>query len=238
MATCLLLALAGCGNAADNSEETPESGEAGATLFGDCRADDPVLDQAEVVAEADLDGSGEPNQVSYVPDAGESACGNALVTSFDGKRSAMSLGRAGFDSVQVVQLEDTERQLLLVRGEAHPRGGYALVLVGGADGAIGEVRTGSGAVLQFVATDGGGLPETATCTADGGVAVLSAREHKPADIVVAWDVQRTAYRLDGNEAVETSSEQIRTAAADPLLRKEMPQLFDPEGHFADCIVEG
>ena len=39
---------------------------------------------------------------------------------------------------------------------------------------------------------------TATCTDDGGSAVLTATTvSEPPGIVLAWDVQRTAYAIEG-----------------------------------------
>jgi hypothetical protein len=207
-------------------------------LFGDCRADDPALsgDDIDVVAEADIDGSGASNEIAYVDADAGAPCANALFTTFDGEPSAVPLEEApDLDSIEVVQLRDTDRQLLMLRGEPHPRGGYVLHLFGGAEGQIGEILAQGEPLLGFVATDGGAAPATATCTPDGGIAELTAKTHQPPGVVLAWDVSRTTYSLDGNTARQTSTEQVEEAAADPILRDEMPQLFDPQGYLADCL---
>ena len=91
-----------------------------------------------------------------------------------------------------------------------------------------------GRVAQRHDDDGGMAPMTATCSDDGGVAVLTATVSEPPGIVLAWDVERTTYELDGHTARQVGSEQIRDHAADPVLRREMPDLFQPASLFADC----
>ena len=236
--TVLALGLAGCGTGSESQFPVTTSAP-DAALFGDCKADDPALGGATVIAEADVDGSGAMNEIAYVPEDAGGPCADALFTTFNGKPSAMSLADAPLDpdSAEVIQLRGTDRQLLVVRGQAHPRGGYMVHLYGAADRRLGEVLADGEPVIGFVATDGGMLPATAQCTDDGGIATFTATTHEPPGIVLAWDVTRTTYSLDGNTAKQTSLKQIRTAAADPSLRKEMPQLFEPEGYFADCIVQ-
>lgn len=226
--TVLVLGIAGCGKQTESEVQ----------LFGDCKADDSALVGATVLAEADVDGNGTMNKISYVAGESRGPCAGALFTTFDGELSALSMAETPLDadSADVVQLAGTDRQLLMVREEAHPRGGYMLHLFGGADGEFGEVLADGEPVVGFIATDGGMPPGTAQCTDAGGIATVTAITHEPPGIVLAWDVTRTTYSLDGNTAEQTSSRQIRTAAADPTLRNEIPQLFDPDGYFADCIV--
>jgi hypothetical protein len=237
----LALTLAACGSDGSGTEslDPATTSSPGARLFDDCRADDPALDgeQTDVVAEADIDGSGAMNEIAYVSADAGGPCANALFTTFDGEPSAVPLGDGSLDqqSAEVVQLRGSDRQLLMVRGEPHPRGGYMLHLFGGADGQIGEVLADGEPLLGFVATDGGGAPATASCTTDSGIAELTAKTHAPPGIVLAWDVWRTTYTLNGNTAVAESTEQVEDAAADPILRKEMPQLFDPSGYLTDCL---
>ena len=239
MCTAMLaLGLAACGSGGESQFPVTTSAP-DLRLFGDCRADDPAPDDGDVIAEADIDGSGAMNEIAHVPEDADGPCANSLFTTFDGEPSAVSLGDASLDqdSVEVVQLRGTDRQLLVAHEKSHPRGGYLVHLYGAADGQLGEVLADGEPVVGFVATDGGMLPATAECTNDGGIATVTATTHEPPGIVLAWDVKRATYSLDGNVAGQTSSRQIRKAAADPLLRKEMPQLFDPEGYFADCIVD-
>ena len=139
------------------------------------------------------------------------------------------------DTADVVHLrgDGLPSVLLRVDGGRHPRGGFQPHLFA-VTGTVGELTVDGQPLLPFVATDGGMAPMTATCTDDGGVAVLTATVSKPPGIVLAWDVERTAYRIDGTEARSAGSRQVRDHAADPVLRREMPDLFEPASLFADC----
>jgi hypothetical protein len=120
-----------------------------------------------------------------------------------------------------------------VRGPDVRRGGHATWVVAADDHGVALLRDHGGSVLPFTATDGGGLPWTATCTPDG-FAVWTARTSEPPGIVLAWDVQRTSYRLDGTALTRTGSEQVEDHVADPTMRRKMPQLFEQDSAFADC----
>lgn len=232
--TVLALVLAGCGT----ESGSVESATPGRALFGDCKADDPALGGAAVIAEADLDGSGAMSEIAYVSGRSGGPCAKALFTTVDGEPSAMSMTNTPIDvdSAEIVRLSGTGRQLLMLRELAHPRGGYMVHLYGAADGVLGEVLANGEPVVGFIATDGGMPPGTAECTDDGGIAMVTAMTHEPPGIVLAWDVTRTTYSLDGNSARQTASPQIDKGVADPTLREEMPQLFEPEGYLADCIL--
>ena len=91
--------------------------------------------------------------------------------------------------------------------------------------------------MPFVATDGGAAPMAATCVGDGEIGVLTATTSEPPGVILAWDVQRTTYRLEGHQAVLVGTKQVRDHAADPTLRKEMPELFEPDAFFADCLEQ-
>jgi len=235
--TVLAVGLTGCGTRSESLDaESPSAPEV--VLFGECSVDDPQLESGDVVAEADIEGSGPPEEITYIRDDAGGSCANALYTTLDGEAVAMPLGDARIDedSFEVIQLVGTERQLLVAREEPHPRGGYQVHVYGFADGVLSELLVDGEPLVGFVATDGGAAPTTAVCTDDGGLATLSAVPHVPPGIVLAWDVTRTTYSLSGNVLKEVASELIREAAADPLLRAEMPQLFDPAGYFDDCII--
>jgi hypothetical protein len=47
-------------------------------------------------------------------------------------------------------------------------------------------------------------------------------------------VQRTTYRIGTSSVEAVGSEQVRDHAADPVVRQELPQLFETDGFFADC----
>jgi hypothetical protein len=128
-----------------------------------------------------------------------------------------------------------EHPLALAQGKPHPRGGYQWHLFTRVPGqGTVEVTHDGQPLLPFVSTDGGGSPMTATCTKSGQVAVYTAQPHQPPGVVLAWDVTRTTYALHGSTATQVSSKVVRKAAADPTLRKQMPQLFHPTRLFAGC----
>ena len=185
------------------------------------------------VAKADLDGDGQPSTVRLAV-SGTGPCGHQLLA--DGGASA-DVG--GLDLVpkqaKVVHLRGSGApDLVLLSARPHPRGGSQPHLFGaGGDTGLVEVTVDGRPVLPFLATDGGAPPMTATCTQDGGIAVLTGKAHQPPGIVLAWDVTETSYALRDGRAVETGSRLVEKAAADPLLRKERPELFD-RVLFADC----
>jgi len=230
-----LLLLVGCAQAGDGAGER---GTTGSRLFGDCRSGDPALDGPTLPGAPDLDGDGDADPVRHVPATNAGPCANGLLTTVDGTPVAVRLGARGLDrgSVRVVRLPGTARELLMLRERPHPRGGFVLHLFGVADGRLGEITVDGRPVVGFVATDGGAAPATATCTASGGIATLTSTAHQPPGVVLAWDVERTVYVLRGNRAQSVRSEPVRTAVAEPVLRREMPQLYNPGSYFADCAV--
>jgi len=229
LGSALVLVCAGCGTA---TEETSEgTAPPDVVLYDGCRTDDPALDRADVVAEADLDGDGAMNEVAHVPAGADGACAGALFTTFNGDPSA--LATPGLGSVAVVALPGGDRELLLVRGSGHSRGGYGQTLVGGGGRQLGQVLADGRPLVGFVATDGGAAPSTVRCTADGGLASVTASLHEPPGVVLAWDVRTTTYRLEGNRAVRVAST-LDEAVTDPHLQSTLPQLFDARGTLADC----
>lgn len=186
-----------------------------------------------VLTDADLDGDGTRDQVRLVSE-GSGPCSDALVARTHHGVAGVRLPEEGLDrdSAKVVELDP---ELVMVDGAVHPRGGYQTHLYAlASSGALAEVTARGGPLLPFTSTDTGSAPQTATCTEDGNVAVWTATTHKPPGIVLAWDVRRTTYRIDGATAHPEGTELVEDGAADPLLRKQMPQLFQPHGYFADC----
>ena len=241
LCTCaLILGLTCCGDSSGESLQPRTTTAADARLFGGCNADEHALNEADVIAEADLDGSGASNEIALVPQSAEGPCANALFTTFDGEPAAVPLDDlvldTGTGSVEVIQLQGTAQQLLLVREEPHPRGGSQAHLFGYADSALSEVTTSGQPLLGFQASDGGGLPVTATCTEQGGLAVQMARPSEPLGMAPVWDVLEVTYSLEGTDAVKESATRIFEAVPDPALRRKMPQLFDSGGPFDDCVV--
>ncbi len=227
-ALLVLTLLGGCG------AEAPQAEPSGPSQWGDCTVE--ALDSAggREVATLDDDGGRADARVRLLP-SGDGPCAGGLVAQVGSH--VTGLDAAGLDldaaSAKVVDLEGDSGQLLVVNGAAHPRGGFqphVFSLTGG----LHEVLVDGGPLLPFVATDGGGTPVTATCRGEGGIDVLTATTSEPPGVVLAWDVQRTSYRLEGGRATATGSEQIRDHTADPVLREEMPALFEPDGFFSDC----
>jgi hypothetical protein len=171
--------------------------------------------------------------VRLVP-PGNGPCAGGLVARTDGGVEGLRAAGLGLDprSAKVVALEEGS-ELLLVDGGTHPRGGYQ-PHVFSLSGGLHEVLVDGNPLLPFVATDGGGTPATATCSDHGGVDVLTATTSEPPGVVLAWDVQRTSYRFEDGQAVRTGTKQVRDHTADPVLRKQMPALFEPDAFFSDC----
>lgn len=235
-----LTVLAGCGDAPATggpSADDPTGSPPSSFAFGRCPSDAPALEAARPVAEADLDGDGTAASIGLVPPSVGGPCANALIAESGREVSGVPLGETVLDpgAADVVQLQGTPRQLVVVRGEAHPRGGFSLHLYGDDEGRLGEILEDGEPFLDFVASDGGAAPATVSCTEDGGIATVTTLTHKPPGIVLAWDVTTTNYQLTGTRArvVSTSTER---GIADPTLQQQMPALFDPEAYFVDCIV--
>ena len=213
--------LAGCG------DDSPRTDPTLPAQWGDCTVDD--FDQADG---QDLGRLGS-DVVKLVP-AGEGPCAGGLVARTGAGVEGVDVSGLDLEAgtAAVVTLGGG-RELLLVHGGVHPRGGFQPHLFG-TTGGLQEVLVDGNPLLPFVATDGGGAPTTATCGADDKVSLLAATTSEPPGVVLAWDVQRTTYRIEGSEAVLVGTRQVREHAADPVLREAMPELFDPAALFADC----
>lgn len=194
---------------------------------------DACAGRGVAVAKADLDGDGQVSTVRLTV-SGSGPCAHRLLA-----EGGASADVGGLDLVpkpaKVVHLRGPGApDLVLLSARPHPRGGSQPHLFGaGGAGGVAEVTVDGRPVLPFVATDGGAPPMTATCTPDGGIAVLTGKAHQPPGIILAWDVTETSYELKGGRAVETGSRLVYKAVADPLLRKDHPELFD-RSLFADC----
>jgi hypothetical protein len=225
-ALLVLVLLGGCG------EEQPGTAPGRPAQWGDCTVD--AFDRAGGREVATLSGGGTENASVRLVPAGDGPCAGGLVARTGAGVDGLDAGGLDLDvrSAQVVDLEGGG-ELLLVNGGSHPRGGFqphVFALSGG----LHEVQVDGNPLLPFVATDGGGTPATATCRDDGGVDVLAATTSEPPGVVLAWDVQRTSYRLEHGEATRIGTKQVRDHTADPVLRDEMPTLFEPDGFFSDC----
>ncbi len=188
-----------------------------------------------VVARANLDG-GSAQDVRLVQ-GGSGRCADTLVARVGDAVVGVSV--RGLDlapeDAKVVHLKgDAAPDLVLVSSRLHPRRGSQphLFAAGGRTG-LREVTTHGNPVVPFVVAGGAAPPMTARCTARGGIAVLTGKASKPPGIVLAWDLTRTTYDIRDGRAVNSGAVVVRKDVADPLLRKEMPGLFDGS-LFADC----
>jgi hypothetical protein len=223
----VLLAVAGCGG---RTGQVPPS----ASRWGDC--DMAAFDDGGRVVVHRSPAEHDIWEVRlYGP--GRGPCANGLVARFGGGVEGADVSGMDLDpgSVRLVRLRGTDAPVLVAasrptadaRVRTHLFGAY-----GG--GRLTEVLLHGSPLLPVVATDGTLDPATATCEPDGHVAVWTATAHQPPGIVLAWDVRKTVYRIDGGTADAISSTLAEDGAADPLMRKKMPQLFQPDAFLADC----
>lgn len=225
-----VLALVGCGEA--ERREVPPS----AVQWRDCTIEQFVDLPGPVVAR--LRGGGGERVVVKLG-TGTGPCAGGLVVRDGGGVNGTDVERLDLDpsTAQVVTLaaRDGEpgRQLLRIDSRPHARGGFQPHLFSLYDG-VAELVTAGRPLLPFVATDGGAAPMTATCNDAGGIDVLTATTSEPPGVVLAWDVRRTSYQVDEGEADQVGSKQILDHAADPVLRRELPQLFELGALLVDC----
>lgn len=133
----------------------------------------------------------------------------------------------------MVTLTGTARQLLLLSGEDHPRGGFQPYLVGAAGGALELVTFRGEPLLPFVATDVGEAPSSAACNKAGGIDLVTAEVTGPVGITPTWDVTTTSFELDGNEASPVAQD-TEEDVTDETLREARPELFSPELLLSGC----
>jgi hypothetical protein len=235
-AVLVAILVSACGGQSGTASRSGGGSAGGAVLFGECRTSDPALARARRVAVADLDGTGRPEKLGFVSASAGGPCAGALVTTVGGTTLAVPVddAPASLRSATVVHLRGSGQELVMLRGQNHPRGGYLLHLYAADSDGLAELLVDGRPVLGFVATDGGGAPATATCTPGGGIATWRATAHQPPGIVLAWDVRRSSYDVEGTQLRRTDQRLVREAVADPLLREQMPALFDTGAYFAGC----
>jgi hypothetical protein len=179
-----------------------------------------------VVARADLDGDGGAETVR--------GCGGALVAELGGATTVLDVGsrRLRPGPGQVVHLRGAA-DLVLVRSRA-TSAGLSQPHLYGADGhRLVEVTVDGRPVLPAVSTTRVVAPVTATCTRNGGIAVVRGTASEPPGVVLAWDLTRTTYDVHAGVATRRAARVVRRSVADPVLRKERPDLFDGR-LFAGC----
>lgn len=182
--------------------------------------------------------SGAISPVSLLP-AGEGPCAGALIARTGERVVGADVAELGLvaSSATVVRLrpdaDGDRRELLLVRGGVHPRGGYqphVFVL----DERLRELRVDGDPLVPFIATDGGAAPLMARCTDDGGVEVLTATLAAPPTKPPVWDVARTTYRWDGGELRRADTDRIHDSVPESQVSQRWPGMSaDPE-LFTNC----
>jgi hypothetical protein len=184
------------------------------------------------VAEVEVPGEDAPVVVKLVDGSGP--CAGGLVARYGTGVAGLDVSGLDLDpaSAEIVTLTDGQK-LLRVDSAGHPRGGFQPHLFAVAAG-MAEVGVDGAPLLPFVATDGGAAPTAARCGPGGTVELLRAATSEPPGVVLAWDVHRTTYEVDGAHAEKAGSDQLHDHIADPMLREQMPELFEPEGLLGDC----
>lgn len=238
-------ALAGYGSqtgASDDAGTTPETGgtrsEASARVWGDCTQE--AFDDAGAPATTLRHDTWSADMRLKLPSDGP--CAGGLVASGPGGVVGVDVRSAELDAGTVSVLDagawgaagaSGGSVLVRVDGGFHPRGGYQphLYLVG--PDAVREVTVDGGPVVPFVATDGGMAPLAVRC-GDGTIEVVTATTAEPPGVVLAWDVRRTTYTLSADGARRRGPSSLEEDVADPLLRRDMPELFDPARILAGC----
>jgi hypothetical protein len=218
LALGVLVAASGCGR---------QGGTASAPDADACAG------KGTTVARADLDGSGSVGAVRLTGQ-GSGPCAERLLAPGGATYDVSGLDLVTKGATVVHLRGHAAPDLVLLSAKPHPRGGAQPHLFGaGGPHGLTEVTAAGQPVVSFVATDGGAAPMTATCTKDGGVAIVTGTASEPPGIVLAWDLRRTTYDVVDGRAVHPRSAVLAKDVADPLLRKEMPELFDGS-LFADC----
>lgn len=220
-----VLVLAGCG-----SNGTPDSPDRAGGATPDRTAacvTAQVRQDAELMADVDLDGDGTPESV--LRGTGSDACGVVLFADLADRAGGTTTVAARVEldqgirltatDVSVVDLPGRTGQLLLVK-PPHTRGGFQARLFGYADGQLDELTAEGRPVFGFIATDVQSSPTAVECVGDG-FAVTEARAHEPIGVVPAWDIYRTTYSVDGNTVTRGSTNEV----ADNVLVKELERQY-------------
>lgn len=224
MRTLLLLLaatvlLGGCGEEHELESPPQASQLDGCTTENFARTGTPV---------GTLHSNDRPVQLRLVPH-GADRCPDSLISRSDSGVTGSHVGDLDLDpaTARVVRTPGAD-DLLLV--ESAPTGGSTQPHLFAANGQ--EVRFGGRLVLPAVDT-GRRTPVDAVCARAGHLVVVTAKAHQPPGIVLAWDVTRTTYAVQGDGAAPVGTATVARAVADPLLRRQHPELYDGR-LLADC----
>lgn len=223
------LALAACGD--DTAGEATSGTPSGTSTADSCweRSDGP---RASV--DADLDGDGSTEEVSYWP-PGQECPGKASLAAkvgTDDVRAELP-GDLAVDSggLGAVRIPGRQGDLVLVTAQ-HPRGGFQASLFGFSEGKLAQLTVAGKPIFPFVATDVTSTPLAATCTS-GGFEVTEARAHRPIGVAPAWDLYRTRYTVAGNVVSRGATTELADNVLDPQLRAKYRSLVD-HSLFDNC----
>jgi len=114
-------------------------------------------------------------------------------------------------------------QPLLVTRDEHPRGGLRTrVYVGGSATELTDPA--GNPVVPFVATDTRPTSHVSVACVPGGLEVDVATPTVPSGVLVAWDIDRTTYRVDTAGAHVAGRERVGTSVPERTLRQDWPEL--------------
>lgn len=188
-----------------------------------CPVTDTAATGAKVVASADLDGDGTPEDIRLT--APGSSCGSTLLARVGGRSVSVPVpGELPVEAVLALRVGSRSGQLLGVR-QVHPRGGYQARVFGFADGRFLELTNNGQPLAPFVATDTAPAePVRIECT-DKGLDVMLAKAQHPTGLMPAWLVTRTSYAVEGNSVTKTGSQVVDAK----MSSRQLDRSFAPLG---------
>jgi len=207
------LLLAGCGDEREQESPPQASQLDGCTIENFGRTGTPV---------GTLRSDERPVRLRLVPHDADH-CPDSLISRGGSGVTGSQVGDLDLDpaTARVVRTPGRASDLLLV--ESAPTGGSTQSHLFSAAGQ--EVLVDGRPLLPAVDT-GHRAPVDATCARAGRLVVVTAKAHQPPGIVLAWDVTRTTYAVERDRATPVATATVARAAADPLLRRQHPELYD------------
>ena len=120
-----------------------------------------------------------------------------------------------------LRLDGLAQPLLVTRAE-HARGGaQTRVYVGGA---VELTDTSGNPLVPFTATDSRATAHVSITCVTGGLQVTTATPTVPGGVLVAWDIDRTTYRVDLSGAHASGHERLATSVPERTLRAKWSDL--------------
>jgi hypothetical protein len=209
----VLLLSAGCGD--DHGRESPPQ----ASRFEGCTTENFQRTGTPV---GTLRAHDDPVRMRLVPHEAD-RCPDSLISRSGSGVTGGHVGDLDLDpaTARVVRTPGRASDLLLVESASGSDGVQAHLFA--ANGR--EVRHDDRPLLPAVDT-GRRTPVDAACGPGGRLTVVTAKAHQPPGIVLAWDVTRTTYAVEGDLARTVRTSTVARAVADPTLRRRHPELYD------------